>query len=81
MMETPVEFYFVIHNSDGDTTVEQLTKDELTERINDKYYGKVEFLGRIWKSDTNYWDDGLLIIKGNICVPTQAEVVLKYKLD
>jgi hypothetical protein len=73
--------YFVIHNTDGDTTVEQLTREELNKRLNDRDYGEVEFLNQIEKHDTNYWGGNMLIIKGNICVPTQAMVVLKYKLD
>ena len=38
--------YFVIKNSDGDTMVEELTKEELLERLNapDEWYdGDVEF--------------------------------------
>jgi predicted house-cleaning noncanonical NTP pyrophosphatase (MazG superfamily) len=77
-----MEYYFVISNSDGDTTVHQLSKEELTERLNSRYYGEnIEFLDKTPESDTNYWMEKYLIIKGNICVPTQAMMVLKYKVD
>jgi hypothetical protein len=75
--------YFVIHNSDGDTHVEMITKDELLERLDPEnpYYGTIEFLERITKTDTNYWNDKLLIIKGDITVPKQVLVVKKYGVD
>ena len=45
--------YFIIHNSDGETKVNVLTKEELTKRLNEEYYGDAEFLGEIDKKDTN----------------------------
>lgn len=76
--------YFVIHNSEGDTSVERLTKPELLERLNpaDPYYGsKTAALGDIPNSDTNYWGEGLLIIKGTIVTPEAKVKVQAYDID
>jgi len=35
------ETYFVISNSDGNTTVTKLTKEQLLEAINENYWGKI----------------------------------------
>lgn len=79
--------YFVIHNSEGDTTVEALTKEELLERLtpdedlNYYYGGNGECLGNIDNSDTNYWGDSLLIIKGEIVTPTAVKVIEKVDIE
>lgn len=75
--------YYVIKNSDGDTYVEEIDKQELLNRLDpeDPYYGTLEFLKTIPKNgDTNYWGDKLLIIKGEIVVPKAIEVATKYEL-
>ena len=76
--------YFIINNREGDTYVEQVTKKELVERIQPEegeeccYYGNVGFLDEIDNSDTNYWDDNILIIKGEIVVPAPKKIVKTY---
>ena len=84
--------YFVIYNSEGETSVEQISKEILTKRLqaeanaNDsnfdaEYYGKdIEFLSEIKDTDTNYWGDVILIIKGEIVVPEPVDVVKEYKI-
>ena len=63
-----MEKYYIISNSDGDTTVVEVTKDELINRMNpeDTYYGDKSFLQKITNNDTNYWGENILIIKGCI---------------
>lgn len=74
--------YFIIHNGDGDTTVTQMTKTELLEAIVDKYWGDSTPLSNIPNAgDTNYWGEGILIIKGKIVTPEAEQVVTKYKID
>ena len=74
--------YFIIHNSEGDTSVEMLSKEELLERLDEEYYGPVEFIDKITERDTNYWGEGaLLIIKGEIAVPNPVETVTKLEID
>ena len=73
--------YFIIYNSDGETRVNVLTKEELTKRLNEEYYGDdVEFLGKIDENDTNYWGDAILIINGEIITPKPVEAFKGYEL-
>ncbi|HLO91521.1 MAG TPA: hypothetical protein VK172_10195 [Lentimicrobium sp.] len=75
------ETYFVIHNSDGDTHVEQISKSVLLNRLDENYYGKVNALKSIKETDTNYWGENILIIKGKIVTPQAEEVIVKNKID
>jgi hypothetical protein len=75
--------YFVIRNSDGDTRVDQLTREQLLERLDpsDPYYGSdATPMSEIHQRDTHYWGDGMLIIKGEIVTPTARHVVTKIDL-
>ncbi len=79
--------YFIISNSDGDTTVNQMNKQELVEALsNDEgeegtsYWGAVDFVKNLNENDTNYWGGDILIIKGNIVVPKPKEVITSYAL-
>jgi len=73
--------YYVIHNGDGDTHVEEMSGETLKKRLSEGYWGPVEFLGDIDGTDTNYWGGKLLIIKGNILVPEVIQTVTEYKID
>lgn len=74
------ETYFVIRNSDGDTFVHQLTKEQLLRNLN---YGEYRdaFKKLPAESDTNYWGEGVLIIKGTVVAPRAEEVITKYDID
>jgi len=77
-----MENYFVITNSDGDTHVSQITKEDLLEKLNENYWGSRVFFDKMPKdSDTNYWGDSVLIIKGEIVAPSEEKVVTQYKID
>jgi len=70
--------YFVIYNSDGETSVRKYSEEELLKRIDD---GDLKgFVSAIPDPDTNYWGDSVLIIKGEIISPKPIEVVTKYQL-
>ena len=73
--------YYVIGNSDGDTYVDECNKEVLEERINEKYYGNVNFIDNIVTNDTNYWKNEVLIIKGKIVVPKDEKVVIKRVIE
>jgi hypothetical protein len=77
-----MERYFVIHNSDGDTTVRSYTKEQLLIELNSNSWGvDVEFIDKIDESDTNYWGDGqILIIKGTIEVPVTEQVITRFNI-
>ena len=75
--------YYVISNSEGDTIVEEVSKQELLERIEEGYYGRdrMPFAGLPENHDTNYWGEGILIIKGKVVCPVAEQVVTKYNID
>lgn len=73
--------YFIISNSEGDTTVTMVTKQELLGRINEHYWGRREYLSEIpQERDTNYWGGSVLIIKGEVVTPTAKEKVIEYEI-
>jgi hypothetical protein len=74
------ETYFVIRNSDGDTTVRAVSKEELLRDIEDGEYGDV-FTELPNDPDTNYWGEGVLIIKGKMVSPKAEQVVTKYNIE
>lgn len=74
------ETYFVIRNSDGDTTVREVSRQQLLKDLEDGEFGDV--LKKIPENpDTNYWGEGVLIIKGKIAVPKAEQVITKYNID
>ena len=74
--------YFVIYNSDGATFVNELNETQLLQYISEKHWGDVEYLSSLpHYANTNYWNKSVLIIQGNISVPTAVEVVTKYKME
>lgn len=77
------DIYFVILNSEGDTTVEALEKEELEERLSEGgYYGNIGFIeDMIVDTDTNYWGGKMLIIKGEIAVPKPKKIVEAWELE
>lgn len=73
--------YFVIRNRGGDTHVEEVDEQTLKKRLAEEYYGKVCFMNRIGNTtDTNYWGENILIIKGEIVTPRPVQVVTEYRL-
>ena len=74
--------YFVIQNSDGDTHVNQYSKEELLEELNNEdSFAMLGFLGRIEESDTNYWGENCLIIKGEIVKPEPKQVIEAFEIE
>lgn len=79
--------YFVIFNSDGDTTITPYSKEDLERDLNDQAWGAdvtfVEELGTLkgYDLDTNYWGEStVLIIKGEITLPNEKKVVTNFSL-
>lgn len=74
-----MEMYFVIRNSDGDTSVTPMTKKQILEYLNEDE--GTDFLLQIPSNhDTNYWGDKVLIIKGEVVTPTPKEKVIEYTI-
>lgn len=70
--------YFVIQNCGGDTIVTPYTKTELLEMLSRSEERK--FITELSEEDTNYWD-GILIIKGEIVVPTEKTRVVELDIE
>ena len=65
--EKKIEKYFVIYCSeDGDISIDQFNEEELVEKLDDSYWGKIKFMKEIKETDPQYWDNELLVIKGKI---------------
>ena len=76
------EKYYLIHNEDGDTTVEELSKEELLERLKEEYYGEVDVIKEMPKErDTDYWNEDILIIKGNIVSPIEKKIIMELDIE
>ena len=78
------ETYITIHNNDGDTHVESMDRETLLERIEENYWGSsVKYMHEVPvdNSDTNYWGDCVLIIKGTVVVPQAEQVITKYMIQ
>lgn len=77
-----MEKYFVIRNSDGDTHIDVYTKEQLMKRINDpdeSFPHCIDYFD--FNSDTNYWGDSIMIIKGKLISPTPVETVTVYEVE
>ena len=76
-----MENYFVITNSDENTNIECLDKDELLKRINENYWGDADYFTSIPReTDTNYWSNNVMIIKGEIITPIAEKIVTRYNI-
>ena len=83
------EQYFIIHNSDGDTSVKPTTKEQFLKDIADGDYDLpisgvtfIEDLDDVENLDTNYWpENSYLIIKGKIVTPKPKEIVTEYEIE
>lgn len=77
--------YFVIRNSDGDTTVTMMTRDELLADLKERLDDDPDFdtaedyldgYDHDCPRDTGYWPEGkALIIKGSVMFPKPEQVV------
>ena len=79
-----MDTYIIISNSDGDTSVDPVTKDELTQRLNslEEWYGpNCGFRENLDEYDTNCWGNNIAIIKGKLVVPKPATVVETYTVE
>ena len=73
--------YFLIYNSDGDTTVKKMSKEQVEEMINEE---ETEFYDECPETgDTNSWpgEGTCLLIKGKVVAPRNVEIVIKKEID
>lgn len=77
-----MEKYFVIRNSGGDTHIDVYTKEQLMKRINDPDESFPPCIDDFdFNSDTNYWGDSIMIIKGKLVSPSPVQVVTTYEVE
>jgi len=74
---------YVIHNSDGDTTVEVISAETFLERIEEEYWGsEIKYLQTFTdRIDTNCWGNSILCIRGDIVFPIPKDVIVKHALS
>lgn len=83
------EKYFKIYNSDGDTHIKEMTKKDMLKFLKEQGEENQDirpdcqpnFMSEIPDSDTNYWKNGILLIKGHIVIPKANKVVTEYDID
>ena len=77
------DVYYVIRNSDGDTSVRTYTKDELLYEINNGDFGVngKNIITDIPHDDTNYWGENVLIIKGKAVCPVGRKVITEFDIE
>jgi hypothetical protein len=72
--------YYVISQFDRDADVQEMTKEEVLEFLDEDVKPK-ECLSKLEQSSPAYWGERYLIIKGEIVTPKAKEVVVEYELE
>lgn len=71
--------YFVITNHDGEAKISRFSKGALLEKLNQKYWGDLDFKNVHWLDDHGLeMLDGAILIKGDIVVPQAKETVVEF---
>lgn len=81
-------FYFVINTACNETSIQQLTEEELKARLKPdgkgmSYYGNnIRFLEDIVEENPAYWEDyELLVIRGEVIVPRAVEYKIVTEIE
>ena len=74
--------YFVITPGEDGTRVQEFTKKELLERLDEGGWSDFKCSSGIPEGDAdpNYWGRNMIIIEGKIIVPTAKQVTLKHTI-
>ena len=85
------EKYYIIHSGEDGLGIEEVTKEELLERITpnmaeegETYYGDPEILSKMPECDDGYFvghNNALVIIKGKIISPKAKKVVTEFEVE
>jgi hypothetical protein len=75
--------YFLLKNSESCFYIKKfITSDELVAYIDDYFEGcTMRFLNHIPKDMDEFYEDDLIVIKGEIIEPKPIEIVKTYKID
>ena len=72
--------YIVITTSADGIRIDSMSREALIDALNERDYGDLKILKSIPDSDPDYWGDAMLILCGEVVVPTPVETVTEYKL-
>lgn len=65
--------YFLIENDGGDTIIYEYTREHTQKLLGFRPVSR--YLDNLPSNNTNYWNGGVLLIKGEIVVPKPIQVV------
>lgn len=70
-------------NDDGEICVEGLTKKELEDRLEQKWWGEPKFFDKMpdIKDPTSWESAELLVLKAELVLPRMKEIITKYEID
>jgi hypothetical protein len=84
----PQKSFFVVSNSDGEIEIEICSETDLLKWINEQHWGDdVTFMGtsdfQNQRVGHNHWphENGILILRGEIVIPTPVVEVVRFKID
>ena len=73
--------YIVIRTGADGISIDQMPKDLLEKQLEERYWGRVTCATELPKnSDSETWDESLIIIKGEVVVPEAVQTVTKYRV-
>lgn len=77
-----MDTYFIAYQTEDSFGLDgPFYKEEVTKRIEEKWYGDLPVFNTLPKMQDGYWlERGIVVIKGNIVVPRAITVVTKYEL-
>ena len=73
--------YFEIYFGKDGVTIDETTKEKLTQKLNTDYFRGTDFIANVGRDNINseYIEHKVLIIKGKIIDPKPVEVVETYE--
>lgn len=75
-------FILILSNEDGETRIEQLERDVLLKRLNEGYWGDLEFVTDLEdvSNDPAYWGRRALLVEGQLVAPRPEQTVTSWTL-
>ncbi len=73
--------YAVIRNTEDGVRVDFLSKEDLEQRLNEQYYGRMKISTKLPDTVDEYFaDDTLVIVKAELVQPKPVTVITKYEV-
>lgn len=79
------QYVIVVSSSDGDVTIQRLTREQLSQRLKEHYWGNEPRFLAVADFGQSDWLDltargGIVIIDGDVIVPKPKQVVVEYEV-